>query len=59
MDTMDTMKQNKQNAKLAIFMKLHTLLLISVIVSTLTLLCFSYLIKREDLAGKLWKYQWL
>ena len=58
MNTMDVMKQNKQHSKLAIFKKLYSLLLISVIVSTLTLLLFSYLIKKEDIST-LWKYQWL
>ena len=58
MNTMDVMKQNKQHSKLAIFKKLYSLFLMSVIVSTLTLLLFSYLIKKEDISV-LWKYQWL
>lgn len=58
-NTMETMKANKQNAKLTIFNKLYTLLLVSVIVSTLTLLLFSHLLKREDMVGSIWKYQWL
>ena len=56
--TIDDLQQNKQNAKLAVFRRLYLLLMASVVVSTLTLVLFSYLVKH---AGSLpiWKYQWL
>ena len=58
MRTIDDLQQNKQNAKLAVFRRLYLLLMASVVVSTLTLVLFSYLVKH---AGSLpiWKYQWL
>ena len=58
MRTIDDLQQNKQNAKLAVFRRLYLLLMASVVVSTLTLVLFSYLVKH---AGNLpiWKYQWL
>ncbi|KAK8817739.1 hypothetical protein WA538_004456 [Blastocystis sp. DL] len=57
MRTIDDLQQNKQNAKLAVFRRLYLLLMASVVVSTLTLVLFSYLVKY---AGSLpiWKYQW-
>ena len=58
MTTMDTLKQNKQNAKLAVFMRLYTLLLLSVVVSTITLVAFSYFVSHEE-NTMMWKYQWL
>ena len=58
MRTIDDLQQNKQNAKLAVFKRLYLLLMTSVIVSTLTLVLFSYLVKySKDLP--IWKYQWL
>ena len=58
MRTIDDLQQNKQNAKLAVFRRLYLLLMASVVVSTLTLVLFSYLVKH---AGSLpiWKYQGL
>ena len=58
MRTIDDLRQNKQNAKLAVFRRLYLLLMASVVVSTLTLVLFSYVVKY---AGSLpiWKYQWL
>lgn len=58
MNTMDDLRQNKQHAKLAVFIRLYALLLISVVVSTATLILFSYLINNPDIKD-LWKYQWL
>ena len=57
MNTMDDLRQNKQHAKLAVFIRLYALLLISVVVSTATLILFSYLINNPDIKD-LWKYQW-
>lgn len=58
MRTIDDLQQNKQNAKLAVFRRLYLLLMASVIVSTLTLVLFSYLVKHADNLP-IWKYQWL
>lgn len=58
MNTMEELKQNQQNAKLAVFTRLYTLLLVSVVVSTLTLVVFSYFVSHEE-SGTMWKYQWL
>ena len=58
MNTMDNLKQNKQNQKLSVFTRLYSLLLISVVVSTLTLLCFSYIVNNAG-DKPIWKYQWL
>ena len=58
MRTIDDLQQNKQNAKLAVFRRLYLLLMASVVVSTLTLVLFSYLVKHAD-SLPIWKYQWL
>lgn len=58
MHTIDDLQQNKQNAKLAVFKRLYGLLMTSVIVSTLTLVFFSYVVKHAD-KRPIWKYQWL
>ena len=58
MRTIDDLQQNKQNAKLAVFRRLYLLLMASVVVSTLTLVLFSYLVKHAGSLPK-WKYQWL
>ena len=58
MNTMEELKQNQQNAKLAVFTRHYTLLLASVVVSTLTLVAFSYFVSHEE-SGTMWKYQWL
>ena len=58
MDTMDALREQKQEMKLAIYTKLRNLFIISVLVATVTLVGFSYVV-LNDLAGKVWKYQWL
>ncbi|KAK8826059.1 hypothetical protein WA556_003788 [Blastocystis sp. ATCC 50177/Nand II] len=57
MDTMDALREQKQEMKLAIYTKLRNLFIISVLVATVTLVGFSYVV-LNDLAGKVWKYQW-
>lgn len=58
MNTMEELKHNQQNAKLAVFTRLYSLLLASVVISTLTLVAFSYIVSHEE-SGTMWKYQWL
>ena len=58
MDTMDALREQKQEMKLAIYTKLRNLFIISVLVATVTLVGFSDVV-LNDLAGKVWKYQWL
>ena len=58
MNTMDELRQNKQHAKLAVFVRLYSLLLVSVVVSTVTLIVFSYLVNNEDIPNT-WRFQWL
>ena len=58
MDTKDALREQKQEMKLAIYTKLRNLFIISVLVATVTLVGFSYVV-LNDLAGKVWKYQWL
>ena len=58
MDTMDALREQKQEMKLAIYTKLRNLFIISVLVATVTLVGFSYVV-LNDLAGMVWKYQWL
>ena len=58
MNTMDDLKQNKQNAKLAVFKRLYTLLLLSVLISTVTLIGFSYIVNHAN-NKPIWQYQWL
>ena len=58
MRTIDDLQQNKQNAKLAVFKRLYVLLMVSVLVSTLTLVLFSYVVKNAG-SFPIWKYQWL
>ena len=58
MDTMDALREQKQEMKLAIYTKLRNLFIISVLVATVTLVGFSYVV-LNDLAGKVWMYQWL
>ncbi|CBK23468.2 uncharacterized protein [Blastocystis hominis] len=57
MNTMDELRQNKQHAKLAVFVRLYSLLLVSVVVSTVTLIVFSYLVNNEDIPNT-WRFQW-
>ena len=45
-------------AKLEIFSKLRTLLVVSVVLATTTLIGFSYIVVY-DYARTVWKYQWL
>ena len=58
MDTMDELTDRKQDAKLAIFTKLRNLLIVSVVVATITLIIFSYIIVA-DYSKNVWKFQWL
>lgn len=58
MDTMDMLREQKQEMKLAIFTRLRNLFIVSVLIATVTLVGFSYVV-LNDLAGKVWKYQWL
>ena len=58
MNTMDDLKQNKQNAKLAVFKRLYALLLLSVLISTVTLIGFSYIVNHAN-NKPIWQYQWL
>ena len=57
MDTMDELMEKKQVAKLEVFTQLRNLL-VSVILATLTLICFSYIVVY-DYTHTVWKYQWL
>ena len=58
MDTMDELTEKKQMAKLDIFTRLRNLLVVSVILATLTLILFSYIVVN-DYAHHIWRYQWL
>lgn len=58
MDTMDELMEKKQVAKLEVFTQLRNLLVVSVILATLTLICFSYIVVY-DYTHTVWKYQWL
>lgn len=58
MDTMDSLKEQQQEMKLKIYTQLRNLFVISVLIATVTLVGFSYVV-LNDLAGKVWKYQWL
>ena len=58
MDTMDELTEKKQMAKLDIFTRLRNLLVASVILATLTLILFSYIVVN-DYAHHIWRYQWL
>lgn len=58
MDTMDTLVEKKQERKLQIYKKLRLLLIVSVILATVTLVGFSYIV-LNDLSSHMWKYQWL
>lgn len=58
MDTMEELAEKKQVAKLEIFSKLRTLLVVSVVLATATLIGFSYIVVY-DYARTVWKYQWL
>ena len=58
MNTMDELTEKRQDAKLEIFTKLRNLLLVSVVISTVTLLLFSYIVLK-DLSHSLWRYQWI
>ena len=58
MDTMDTLVEKKQERKLQIYKKLRLLFIVSVILATVTLVGFSYIV-LNDLSSHMWKYQWL
>ena len=58
MDTMDTLVEKKQERKLQIYKKLRLLFIVSVILATVTLVSFSYIV-LNDLSSHMWKYQWL
>lgn len=58
MNTMDELVEKKQQAKLEIFTKLRNLLVLSVVIATVTLLAFSYIVLK-DVSHTMWKYQWL
>ena len=58
MDTMDELMEKKQVAKLEVFTQLRNLLVVSVILATLTLICFSYIVV-SDYTHTVWQYQWL
>lgn len=58
MNTMDELVEKKQQAKLDIFTKLRNLLVLSVVIATVTLLAFSYIVLK-DVSHTMWKYQWL
>ena len=55
---MEELAEKKQVAKLEIFSKLRTLLVVSVVLATATLIGFSYIVVY-DYARTVWKYQWL
>ncbi|KAK8796992.1 hypothetical protein WA588_001117 [Blastocystis sp. NMH] len=57
MDTMDTLVEKKQERKLQIYKKLRLLFIVSVILATVTLVGFSYIV-LNDLSSHMWKYQW-
>lgn len=48
----------KQEVKLAIYKKLRALFVVSVLLATLTLVGFSYIVLK-DISAQIWKYQWL
>lgn len=58
MNTMDELLEKKQVAKLEIFTKLRNLLVLSVVIATVTLIVFSYIVLK-DISHSMWKYQWL
>ena len=57
-DTMDELTDKKQMAKLMIFSKLRTMLVVSIAVATITLIIFSFIVSK-DYSHYVWKYQWL
>lgn len=58
MNTMETLVARKQEVKLAIYKKLRALFVVSVLLATLTLVGFSYIVLK-DISAQIWKYQWL
>lgn len=58
MDTMEELAEKKQVAKLEIFSKLRTLLVVSVVLGYHHAVGFSYIVVY-DYARTVWKYQWL
>lgn len=58
MDTMEELTEKKQIVKLEIFTKLRNLLIASVVLATVALIGFSYIVVY-DYAHTVWKYQWL
>ena len=58
MNTMETLAARKQEMKLTIYKKLRTLFVVSILLATITLVGFSYVV-YNDLSAQIWKYQWL
>lgn len=58
MDTVEELTEKKQIVKLEIFTKLRNLLIASVVLATVALIGFSYIVVY-DYAHTVWKYQWL
>lgn len=58
MNTMETLAARKQEMKLTIYKKLRTLFVVSILLATITLVGFSYVV-LNDLSAQIWKYQWL
>ena len=58
MNTMETLAERKQEMKLAIYKKLRALFIVSIMLATITLVGFSYIV-LNDLSAQIWKYQWL
>lgn len=57
MNTMETLAARKQEMKLTIYKKLRTLFVVSILLATITLVGFSYVV-LNDLSAQIWKYQW-
>ena len=58
MNTMETLTARKQEMKLTIYKKLRALFVVSILLATITLVGFSYIV-LNDLSAQIWKYQWL
>lgn len=55
---MEELTDKNQSAKLSIFKKFRNIIIAAVIVSTITILSFTY-IAVENRTEKIWTYQWL
>ena len=56
-NTMEELTDKNQSAKLSIFKKFRNIIIAAVIVSTITILSFTY-IAVENRTEKIWTYQW-